>query len=145
MNKPSPPQLELLLIEDDDIDALAIRRAIRALDRPVALTAYATGDHALRDPRLAADRAGPPPLVILDLNLPGMGGLSFLRRLRSNGHRAGTPVVVLTTSSDERDRATALGLHAAGYFIKPVDGTRLRGLIAMLVEYWSHSLGIDRG
>lgn len=141
--KLSPPALELILIEDDEVDAMAVRRAIQALEPQPELRIYPRADRALQDPALSPGGHGPPPLVLLDLNLPGLSGLAFLRQLRTKGFRADTPVVVLTTSADHRDRAAALQLHAAGYFVKPVDAGELRDLIAMLAAYWRRSLGME--
>ena len=68
--------------------------------------------------------AGPMPvgrrLVLLDLNLPRVGGLSFLRELRSDPHLRHTPVIVLITSDGDRDKLEASGLDVAGYIVKPV-------------------------
>lgn len=134
-------QLTIILLEDDQVDALAVRRAVARSGRRVNLIEYQSAAEALRDPLLQAGADGLMPLVVADLNLPGMGGLAFMRQLRSGG-REGTPVVVLTTSSDERDRRAAEELHAAGYFIKPVDSAELRSLIASVIEYWFRSFGI---
>ena len=131
--------LELILVEDDAVDAMAVRRCLQRSHPSLSISVHPTGQVALEDPRLQPT-ADHRVLVLLDLNLPGMGGLELLRSLRR--HRSGTelPVVVLTTSSDQRDHATAVRLGVQGYFIKPIDSGEMATLLAAIVTYWQWSL-----
>jgi CheY-like chemotaxis protein len=76
-------------------------------------------------------------LVLLDLNLPRMNGIEFLRELRRDPELAATPVVVLTTSNDECDKVEAYQLHVAGYLVKPVTFDNFCALMVALDKYWS--------
>jgi CheY-like chemotaxis protein len=76
-------------------------------------------------------------LVLLDLNMPKMNGIEFLRELRADPELSPTPVVVLTTSDAERDRVEAYNLHVAGYLLKPVTfGNFCEAMVAMN-KYWA--------
>ena len=76
-------------------------------------------------------------LVILDINMPRMNGLELLRALRADPQLAALPVVVLTTSDDERDKMEAYDLNVAGYLVKPVDFASTVDLMAALETYWT--------
>lgn len=137
----SAPPFHLLLVEDDEIDVLTIRRALAAAACELPLHIANNAEQAL-----ALLRGGTSPggerrrwLVLLDLNLPGMSGLELMRRVRGEPPIAGTTVVVMTTSADERDVRTAYGLHAVGYFIKPLDPMRLSAMLRAITAYWAAS------
>jgi CheY-like chemotaxis protein len=131
----SPPAgLDILLVEDDEVDVLAFRRASEGLGWRIRVAAGA--EEALAALR---SRRGRPPLVVLDLNLPGIDGHGFLARLRAESGGAAVPVVVLTTSRDPRDVAAAWGAHVAGYFAKPLDRVEYRAMVVAIGHYWSRS------
>jgi CheY-like chemotaxis protein len=76
-------------------------------------------------------------IVLLDLNMPRMNGIEFLRELRADPALRVTPVVVLTTSNDDRDRVEAYNLNVAGYLLKPVTFLDFAELMAALNRYWT--------
>jgi CheY-like chemotaxis protein len=76
-------------------------------------------------------------IVLLDLNMPRMTGIEFLRELRKDRALMHTPVVVLTTSNDDRDKIEAYNLNVAGYLIKPVTFINFVELMATLNKYWT--------
>jgi CheY-like chemotaxis protein len=76
-------------------------------------------------------------IVLLDLNMPRMNGIEFLREIRKDPQLAATPVVVLTTSNDERDKIDAYNLNVAGYLLKPVTFANFCDLMIALNKYWS--------
>jgi CheY-like chemotaxis protein len=78
-----------------------------------------------------------PHLVLLDLNMPRMSGIEFLRELRADDHLRGTVVFVLTTSGSEADRARAYREFIAGYMVKSELGPQLSGLAQFLIQYRS--------
>jgi CheY-like chemotaxis protein len=75
-------------------------------------------------------------LILLDLNMPRMNGIEFLRAIRADPELRSLPVVVLTTSNDERDKIDAYDLNVAGYLLKPVTFTDFVDLMAALNKYW---------
>lgn len=89
-----------------------------------------TGSHAGRDPKDV------PALVLLDLKLPKIDGLEVLRRLRANPRTAIVPVVILTSSKEERDRADGYDGGANSYVQKPVDFTSFVDAVRQLGMYW---------
>ena len=76
-------------------------------------------------------------IVLLDLNMPRMNGLEFLRELRADPALHSTVVIVLTTSNDERDKVEAYNLNVAGYLLKPVTFINFVETMAALNKYWA--------
>jgi CheY-like chemotaxis protein len=107
--------LHVLLVEDNPSDVLLIREAIRTSDVPADVTIAYDGDTALR---MLEHSNSTLDLIILDLNLPRVGGLEILRRHPPNGESP--PVVVFTSSNDPEERKRAMGLGASDYIVKPM-------------------------
>lgn len=128
--------LQILLVEDDEVDVMNIKRAFEKHKILNPVYVAHNGVEALR-----MLRSGEVPqtrrLVLLDLNMPGMGGIDFLRELRKDPKLHHTPVVVMTTSGDEKDRIDAYDFHVAGYLRKPVEFPRFMELTAALNKYWT--------
>jgi CheY-like chemotaxis protein len=128
--------LNILLVEDDEVDVLNVRRAFQKNNIVNPLYVAGNGVEALailRDDEMPKARR----IVLLDLNMPRMNGIEFLQELRKDPELAGTPVVVLTTSRAERDRTDAYSLNVAGYLVKPVTFADFSELMATLNKYWS--------
>ena len=128
--------LNILLVEDDDIDVMNVKRAFdkNHITNPV----YVAGNglealEKLRSGKIPQGRR----IVLLDLNMPKMNGIEFLRQLRSDPALALTPVVVLTTSNNDRDKIAAFSLNVAGYLVKPVTFAEFSELIVTLNKYWT--------
>jgi CheY-like chemotaxis protein len=134
-NPPAPngacPGLKLLLVEDDVDDVALIVELMRAR-RPVSDYRWAAdGEEALR----TLDAGGfQPDLILLDLNMPRMGGLEFLSEVRKLPEHATTPVVILTTSARVGDVREALRRAAAGYIVKPDSALELENRLHGAVE-----------
>ncbi|HEX9938878.1 MAG TPA: response regulator [Longimicrobium sp.] len=128
--------LNILLVEDDEVDVMNVRRAFQKNNIANPLFVAGDGEEAL-----ARLRGGEVPsgrrIVLLDLNMPRMNGIEFLRALRSDPELAATPVVVLTTSNEERDKINAYGLNVAGYLLKPVTFGNFCEVMAALNKYWT--------
>jgi CheY-like chemotaxis protein len=77
-----------------------------------------------------------PCLVLLDLNLPKIGGLDVLRSVRADKRTRSLPIVILTSSSEERDLAAAYQLGTNSYLVKPVDFTRFAEILSQVADYW---------
>lgn len=132
----SPPPLTFLLVEDDEVDVATIRRALAQSGVAHRLLVASEGGMALT--MLRASRAR--TVVLLDLNLPGLGGQGLLCALRADRELAGVPVVVMTTSDDARDVAAAYAAHAAGFFRKPLEPARCVEAVRAIATYWTESL-----
>ncbi|MCW2923022.1 MAG: sensor protein [Thermoleophilia bacterium] len=113
---PAGPPADAVVVIDDDGPSRRLMR--RILERRGFQVAEAEGGEA----GLALIRAGRPPVVLLDLRMPGtLSGLDVLRVLREDPGTAGIPVVVVSASVDSAARSIALGLGAAAFLEKPVD------------------------
>ena len=128
--------LNILLVEDDEVDVMNVQRAFRKNN--IANPLFVAGDgldalEQLRGGQVPRERR----LVLLDLNMPRMNGIEFLRELRKDPDLAATPVVVLTTSNEERDRVEAYNLNVAGYLLKPVTFSNFCETMAALNKYWT--------
>ncbi len=133
---PSDRLLNILLVEDDEVDVMNVRRAFKKNNIANPLFVAGNGTEALeqlRGGRIPRDRR----IVLLDLNMPQMNGIEFLRVLRADADLNLTPVVVLTTSNDERDRIEAYNLNVAGYLLKPVTFSNFCEVMATLNKYWA--------
>jgi CheY-like chemotaxis protein len=127
--------IHILLVDDDDIDVMNVRRAFEKGNIANPLYVARDGIEALR---MLRDGTVPPGrrIVLLDLNMPRMNGIEFLRELRADIELKHLPVVVLTTSDDERDRIEAYHLNVAGYIVKPVTFVNFCDAMATLNKYW---------
>ncbi|GJG85887.1 two-component system response regulator [Gemmatimonadetes bacterium T265] len=128
--------LNILLVDDDEVDVMNVKRAFAKAH--ITNPLYVVHDglqalEALRTGEFACDRR----LVLLDLNMPRMNGIEFLRELRRDPALHATPVVVLTTSDDERDKVDAYDLNVAGYLLKPVTFASFVEIMAALNKYWT--------
>jgi CheY-like chemotaxis protein len=128
--------LNILLVEDDEIDVMNVKRAFQKNN--IANPLFVAGNgleglEILRSPEYPKERR----LILLDLNMPKMNGIEFLRELRGDPDLVATAVVVLTTSNDDRDRVEAYNLNVAGYILKPVTFVNFVEAMATLNKYWT--------
>ena len=136
MSIPADRLLNILLVEDDEVDVLNVRRAFQKNNIANPLFVASNGLEALEQLRgnmIPRERR----IVLLDLNMPKMNGIEFLRELRQDPELKLTPVVVLTTSNDERDRIEAYNLNVAGYLLKPVTFSNFCEVMTALNKYWA--------
>ena len=136
MNSGDPRALHILLVDDDDVDVLNVKRAFAKARVANPLYVAADGVEALR---MLKDGSVPPHrrIVLLDLNMPRMNGIELLREIRRDEELRSTCVIVLTTSNDDRDKVEAYNLNVAGYLVKPVTFTTFVDLMATLNKYWT--------
>jgi CheY-like chemotaxis protein len=128
--------LNILLVEDDQVDVMNVRRAFEKNRIGNPLYVADNGFEALellRSNTIPEERR----VVLLDLNMPRMNGLEFLRELRADQKLRSTVVVVLTTSNDERDKIDAYNLNVAGYLLKPVTFLNFIETMAAINKYWT--------
>lgn len=135
--------LNILLVEDDELDVMNVRRAFKKNNITNPLHVAGNGLEALDmlrgvdggSPEVPAERR----LILLDLNMPKMNGIEFLRELRADPALGLIPVIVLTTSDEDRDKVEAYQLSVAGYILKPVTLTHFIETMATLNKYWTLS------
>jgi CheY-like chemotaxis protein len=127
----------VLLVEDDTIDAMTVRRAFRDLKVTNPLVHAVNGEEALA--RLHDETSDKPCLILLDLNMPKMNGIEFLAVAKTDPALKKIPIVVLTTSSEERDVVESFRRSVAGYIIKPVDYRSFVDTIRTIDLYWTLS------
>ena len=133
--------MDLLLVEDNATDLeltqrvlerngfagrfVAMKDGAEALDYIFQTGAYAPPNHS-----------DAPKVVFLDLKLPKVSGMEVLRRLKADPRTHNWPVVILTSSQQDRDIAEAYALGANGYIVKPIDFTRFSHVIGEMSRYW---------
>jgi CheY-like chemotaxis protein len=132
--------INILLVEDDEVDILNVKRAFKKNNITNPLYFAGNGLEALEMLRGVDKQPSVIPeyrrLILLDLNMPRMNGIEFLQELRADPRLKSIPVVVLTTSAAEQDRVEASQLNVAGYLLKPVQFSEFVELTAVLNKYW---------
>jgi CheY-like chemotaxis protein len=127
----------VLLVEDDSVDAMTVKRAFKDLRVMNPLTHRIDGEEALEYLR---DKSSEKPCVILlDLNMPKMNGIEFLKVVKADDVLKRIPVIVLTTSKEECDIMDSFKLSVAGYIVKPVNYTKFVETIRTIDLYWTLS------
>ncbi len=131
-------EVTFLLVEDDEVDILAMQRTFRKLRFANPLIVARNGRIALDMLRgeNGAAQLQRPYIIMLDLNMPQMNGLEFLDALRDDPQLSTAIVFVLTTSRDDQDRVAAYSRHVAGYIVKAEPEDTLPRAIEMLSHYW---------
>ena len=133
--------MNVLLVEDDEVDVMNVQRAFKKGQITNRLYIAHNGLEALEILQGTSDKAPPLPserrLVLLDLNMPKMNGIEFLRVLRDSPSLKHIPVVVLTTSNEETDRLQAYDLNVAGYLLKPMTFNAFIDSMMILNRYWA--------
>ena len=127
----------VLLVEDDAIDTMTVHRAFRDLKLSNPLAHATNGEEALE--YLQHEENPKPCVILLDLNMPRMNGVEFMRASKGEPVLRRIPIVVLTTSRDDRDIIESYKLSAAGYIVKPVDYKKFVEAIRTINVYWTIS------
>ena len=131
--------MRVLIVEDEAGDARLMEVALRKSGFAIDLNAVSDGHQALRFMRREGDeffRAARPDLILLDLKMPGQGGLDFLGAMKQDERLRAIPVVVITTSALEADVFASYQCGAAGYVAKPTDINEFIVAIRKLCQYW---------
>ena len=136
------PELEpitILLVEDDPADQKLIKTSLKHQRIANELRIVNSGEEALdflhHSGNYVKD-APHPDLILLDLNMPGMGGKEFLKRIKDDENLKHIPVVILTTSESERDIVDGYKLQASGYVNKPVTLDEFKEVMEKIEAYW---------
>jgi two-component system, response regulator len=133
--------VDILLVEDSDADAEMIMRALRKGGVVNKLVRVHDGVEALefvfREGAFGQRSSGQPKLILLDLKMPRLGGIEVLRRLKAVDQTKVIPVVMLTSSAEERDIVESYNLGVNSYLVKPVNFTSFTDVIAQAGLYWA--------
>jgi two-component system response regulator len=133
--------VDILLVEDSDADAEMIVRALRKGSLVNKLVRLRDGVEALefvfREGAFGQRRGGQPKLILLDLKMPRLGGIDVLRRLKAGDQTKVIPVVMLTSSAEERDIVESYHLGVNSYLVKPVNFATFTDVIAQTGLYWA--------
>jgi len=127
----------ILLVEDDQVDVMTMKRALRDVQVPNRLEVTGDGEEALAF--LNNPENEKPGIILLDLNLPKMNGIEFLRVVKDDDILRRIPVVVLTASGEEKDKEESFSLGIAGYMLKPVAYQQLVEVVNTINLYWTLS------
>ncbi|MEH6443470.1 MAG: response regulator [Oceanospirillaceae bacterium] len=134
MNNTNYKHATILLVEDDDIDAKIVERAFSKLRIANPIIRAKNGIAALE--LLRDGTVSRPYIILLDLNMPRMGGLEMLEELRADNDLKDSLVFVLTTSKDDEDKIAAYNKNIAGYILKEKLQHNFEDLIQLLDYYW---------
>lgn len=129
--------INILLVEDDEVDVMNVKRAFQKNNITNPIHHAENGIEALKMLRAENGVQLPGPLIILlDLNMPRMGGIEFLTELRKDEKLKKTIVFVMTTSNEDQDKVSAYNLNVAGYVLKPISMESFISAVAILKSYW---------
>lgn len=134
LHKQNYKEVTLFIVDDDDIDAIALERALRKLRLLNTVRRARDGQEALDQLRSGAIAA--PYIILLDLNMPRMGGLEFLQVLRTDPTLTHAVVFVLTTSKSDEDLVAAYREHVTGYVLKQHMDRDFLEVISLIEHYW---------
>lgn len=133
-------EFEILIVEDDPNDAELITRALRKHNLANKLVLLKDGAEALDflfgEGNFAQVDDGKPRVILLDLKLPKVNGIEVLRRIKSEERTKKIPVVILTSSREERDLKDAYDLGVNSYVTKPIQFDDFAKVVSELGMYW---------
>ena len=127
----------ILLVEDDLVDAMTIKRALKELHVSNSLHVITDGEEALRF--LTNPEFENPAIILLDLHMPKMDGIELLQIIKKDDVLKIIPVIILTTSDEEKHMITSYKLNVAGYMIKPVGYVQFVEIVKTIDLYWTLS------
>ncbi len=131
----------ILLVEDDKIDALTVKMALKEINVTNELVHVTNGIEALD--YLKDDSKERPCIILLDLNMPKMGGIEFLEHRAKDEEFTTIPVIVLSTSKADSDKLATFKLNIAGYMLKPVDYKKFVDVMRAINVYWTLSESVE--
>jgi len=126
--------LNILLIEDDEIEVMKFNRVLSTLKLSHKIVEANNGEEAIE---ILKVKEVVPDIIVLDLNMPKINGIEFLRILKADDYLKYIPAIILTTSSNRKDVLECYRIGIAGYVIKPLKYPDYVDRITKLIEYWS--------
>lgn len=130
--------INILLVEDDEVDIMNVKRAFKKNNINNPLYVAGNGVEALNMLRGEHDteKIPRPRIILLDLNMPKMGGIEFLKEMRKDNDLKNISVFVMTTSNEDNDKVDAYNLNVAGYILKPLSMESFVAAVSTLKNYW---------
>ncbi|HRE41560.1 MAG TPA: response regulator [Ignavibacteria bacterium] len=130
--------INVMLVEDDEVDVMNVKRAFKKNNIKNQLFVAENGLEALAMLRDESDdKIVPlPRIILLDLNMPKMGGIEFLKEIRKDEKLKNLSVFVMTTSNEDNDKVDAYNLNVAGYILKPLSIEKFISAVGILKNYW---------
>lgn len=126
--------VNILLVEDDEVDVMNVKRAFSKNNIKNPLFVAGNGVEALE--MLNSVIIPLPRIIILDINMPKMNGIEFLKALREDEKLKNISVFVMTTSNEDSDKIDAYNLNVAGYILKPLSFEKFISSVATLKNFW---------
>lgn len=127
-------RLNILLIEDDAIEVMKLKRTMNSLQVSHNLIEIDNGEDAIN---FLMKKEELPDIILLDLNMPRMNGKEFLKVIKEDDTLRYIPVVILTTSVNNKDILDCFNLGIAGYIIKPLKYDDYVRKLKIVIDYWS--------
>ena len=127
----------IFIVEDDQIDAMTFKRALKEIGVKNSILHFENGEEALA--YLQSPDHQKPCIILLDLNMPRMNGIEFLQIIKKHDQLKSIPIVVVTTSTDHKDRSDSFDQSVAGYMVKPVDYNEFVEMMKTISRYWQQS------
>lgn len=132
-------KISFLLVEDDEVDIMNVKRAFEKNKITNPLHIARDGLEALEILKKKPKIEDFPNVVLLDLRMPKMDGIEFLKNIRADSELKKLIIIVLTTSDDDRDVISAYDFNVAGYIIKPITFDKFMQAMATVNLYWTLS------
>lgn len=127
-------KLKILLIEDDMIEVMKLNRVKTSLELNHDIIETNNAEDALK---LLEQKDNLPDIILLDLNMPKINGIEFLKILKADERLKYIPTIILTTSNNPRDLLECFKIGVAGYVLKPLKYEEYVAKIEKLLAYWS--------
>ncbi|MFY7731323.1 MAG: response regulator [Flavobacterium sp.] len=128
--------LNILLVEDDAIEVMKFNRVVKNMEGRHKILEAHNGEDALN---ILKDREVNPDIIVLDLNMPKLNGIEFLRAIKKDESRRCIPTIILTTSTNYSDIKECYNIGIAGYVVKPLKHDEYMQSTTKLIEYWSNN------
>lgn len=134
--------VNILLVDDDEVDCMNVVRAFKKSNilNPLSIAHNGVEAFDLLRGTNGVEKISPlPRIILLDINMPKMNGLEFLKEMRADKDLHNISVFILTTSNDDKDRFDAYNYNVAGYILKPVSFENFLGSVSILNNFWQLS------
>ena len=130
----------ILIVDDDKLEVLLVKRSLSKLGSSKQIDHVGNGLEAIQ---YLNDSNNNPSIILLDVNMPKMNGLEFLRERDSNPEWLKIPTIILSSSNESSDKEKALKLGACGYMIKPMEFEDMTKMLKAILDYWSLSETVE--